>query len=69
MLKQCVGCEQVILSDDAVAAFSEEIILLVKFSLVLSNGHIETLLLKVRLLLLTDGGFFQHLEPDTDLCV
>lgn len=72
MLKQYVRCEQVLLSDDAVAAFSKEIIFLVKFSLVLSDGHIETLLLKVRLLLLTDGGFLQYLretEPDTDLSV
>lgn len=49
------------ISDDAIAALSEEIIFFVKFSLVLSDGHIETLLLKVRLLLLTDGGLLQHL--------
>ena len=58
---QCFQYEQVILSNDAVAAFSEEIILFVKFSLVLSDGHVETLLLKVRLLLLTNGGLLQHL--------
>lgn len=61
MMKQRAGCEQVILSDDAVAALSEEIILLVEFSLVLSDGNIEPLLLKVRLLFLTDGGLLQHL--------
>ena len=58
---------KVILSDDAVAAFSKEFILFVKFSLVLSDGHVETLLLKVGLLFLTNGGLLQHLwetEPD-----
>lgn len=56
-----MGYCDVILSDDAVAAFSEEIILFVKFSLVFSDGHVKTLLLKVRLLLLTDGGLLQDL--------
>lgn len=68
-MTQCVQWEQIILSDNAVAAFSEEIILFVKFSLVLSNSHVETLLLKVWLLLLTDGGLLQHLwdtKPDTE---
>lgn len=58
---------KLILSDDAVAAFSKELILFVKFSLVLSDGHVETLLLKVGLLLLTNGGLLQHLwdtEPE-----
>lgn len=53
--------EEDILSDDTVTAFSEEIVLFVKFSLVFSDGHIETLLLKVWLLLLTDGGLLQDL--------
>ena len=59
---------QLLLSDDAVAAFSEEVVLLVKLPLVLPDGHVETLLLKVRLLLLTDGGLLQHLwetQPGT----
>lgn len=71
-MTQCAQCEQAILSDDAVVAFSEEIILFVKFSLVLSDGDIEALLLKVRLLFLTDGGLLQHLldtEPDTEQIV
>lgn len=55
-MTQCVHWEQVILSDDAVAALSEKIVLLVKFSLVLSDGHIKALLFKVWLLLLPDGG-------------
>ncbi len=61
LMTSCVQWDQLLLSDDAVAAFSEEIILFVKFSLILSNSHIETLLLKVWLLLLTDGGLLQHL--------
>lgn len=50
-----------ILSNDAVAAFSEEVVLFIKFSLILSDGHIEALLLKVWFLFLPDGGFLQHL--------
>lgn len=57
--------QQAVLSDDAVAALSEEVVLFVKLSLVLADGHVEALLLEVRLLLLADGGFFQHLH-DTD---
>lgn len=59
---------QYLLSNDAVAAFSKEIILFVKFSLILPDGHIEALLLKVRLLLFTDGGLLQNLldtQPTT----
>lgn len=56
----CVPVE-FILSNDAVAAFSEEVVLFVKFSLILSNGHIKALLLEVWFLFLPDGGFFQHL--------
>ena len=55
-MARCVRWEQLVLSDDAVAALSEEIILLVELSLVFSDGHIETFLLKVWLLFLTDGG-------------
>lgn len=61
---------QYLLADDAVAAFFKEIILFVKFSLVLPDGHIEALLLKVRLLLFTDGGLLQNLldtQPNTQL--
>lgn len=64
--------KEVILSDDTVAAFSEEIILFVKFSLVFSDGHVETFLLKVWLLLLTDGGLLQNLldtEPYRAFCL
>lgn len=49
------------LSDDAVTAFSEEVVLLVQFSLVFSDGHVETLLLEVGLLFFTDGRLLQHL--------
>jgi len=59
------GTNGALLSDDAVAAFPEEVVLLVKLSVVLSDGHVEALLLKVGLLLLTDGGLLQHLR-DTE---
>lgn len=49
------------ISDDAITSFSEKVIFFVKLSLVLSDGHIETLLLEVGLLLFTDGGLLQHL--------
>lgn len=50
------------LSDDAVAALSEKIVLFVKFSVVLPDGHVKALLLKVWLLLFANGGFFQNLS-------
>lgn len=50
-----------LISDDAVVALSEEVILFVKLSLVLSDCHIKALLFKVRLLLLPHGGLFKHL--------
>ena len=49
-------------SGDAVAAFPEEVVLFVKVSLILSDGHVKAFLLKVWLLLFAYGGFLQHLE-------
>lgn len=54
--------ERVVLPDDAVAALSEELVLFVKLPLIFSDGHVEALLLEVRLLLLPDGGLLQHLR-------
>lgn len=58
----CVEGQRGVLPDDAVAALPKELVLFVKFTLVLSNGHVEALLLKVWLLLLPDGGLLQHLR-------
>ena len=46
-----------LLSDDAVVPFSKEVVFLVELPFVLSNGDVEALLLKVRLLLLAYSGF------------
>lgn len=71
VLERALGAqsEQVILSNDPVAALPEELVLFVELSLVLSDRHVKALLLKVGLLLLPDGGLLQHLrETQTPSC-
>lgn len=63
----CVGVainrisEVHLISNDAIAALSEELILFVKLPLILSDGNIKAFLFEVRLLLFSYSGLLQHL--------